>query len=147
ARGCGKDSLFHRVCSDSLTPWLGSNTRWTSCARSLIGMRLHACSRSTKMINLWKPWYVCRPVQVPLRIVRALRRPRTGFQRLQVTWGASLLADPTKTIGRSIRTTGIYDIGVSELLARLIRPGDTTIDVGANVGYMTLLMGALAGKT
>jgi FkbM family methyltransferase len=50
-------------------------------------------------------------------------------------------------IGRSIFTTGIYDIAVSEMLARLIKPGDTVVDAGANVGYMTLLAGVAAGAS
>jgi FkbM family methyltransferase len=49
-------------------------------------------------------------------------------------------------IGRSLFTTGIYDIAVSEVLARLITPGDTVVDAGANVGYMTLLAGVATGS-
>ena len=36
---------------------------------------------------------------------------------------------------------------MSESLARLIKPGDTVIDAGANVGYMTLLAGVAAGSS
>jgi FkbM family methyltransferase len=54
-------------------------------------------------------------------------------------------ADPTRVIGRSIWTTGVYDLAVSEVLVRLITPGDTVIDAGANVGYMTLLVSVAAG--
>jgi FkbM family methyltransferase len=57
------------------------------------------------------------------------------------------MADPSKTIGRSIWTTGVYDLTVSEVLARLIRPGDTMLDAGANVGYMTVLAGLAAGTS
>lgn len=57
----------------------------------------------------------------------------------------SVLADPAKAIGHTIRATGIYDIAVSEVLARLIDRGDTAIDAGANVGYMTLLAAVAAG--
>ena len=59
-----------------------------------------------------------------------------------------MIADPAKMIGRSLFTTGIYDIAVSEVLARLIAPaGDTVVDAGANVGYMTLLAGVAAGSS
>ena len=61
--------------------------------------------------------------------------------------GGLVLADPTKTIGRSIRTTGLFDLAVSEVLARLIDPGDTVVDASANVGYMTVLAAAAAGPT
>lgn len=59
----------------------------------------------------------------------------------------SLLVDPTRTVGHSILTTGVYDIAVSEALARLIAPGDTVIDGGANVGYMTILASMAAGPS
>ncbi len=36
---------------------------------------------------------------------------------------------------------------MSEVLARLIDPGDTVVDAGANVGYMTVLAAAAAGPT
>jgi len=50
-------------------------------------------------------------------------------------------------IGKSIWTTGVFDIAVSEVLARLISPGDLVLDVGANVGYMSILMGLCAGHS
>ncbi len=48
-------------------------------------------------------------------------------------------------IGRSILTTGLYDLAVSEALFRLISLRDTVVDAGANVGYMTVLAGVAAG--
>lgn len=95
--------------------------------------------------RLWKPWYVWRPQQVVVRALRMLHPPRPGLRWLGVAWGPSILADPTKAIGRSILTTGVYDLAVSEILARLIRAGDTVIDAGAHIGYMTLLAGIAAG--
>jgi FkbM family methyltransferase len=56
-----------------------------------------------------------------------------------------MVADPRRTIGHSIRTTGLYDIAVSEALARLISPGDTVVDAGANIGYMSVLAARVAG--
>jgi FkbM family methyltransferase len=97
--------------------------------------------------RFWKPWYVWRPWQLVVRAVRALSAPQPGYRLLRTTWGGTLLADPTKTIGRSIWTTGLYDLAVSEILARLIRPGDVVLDAGANVGYMTLLAAAAAGPS
>jgi len=95
--------------------------------------------------RLWKPWFVYRPRQLVRRMTLGPEVP--GWQALATSWGGLLLADPTKTIGRSIRTTGLYDLAVSEVLARLIDPGDTVVDAGANVGYMTVLAAAAAGPT
>jgi FkbM family methyltransferase len=39
----------------------------------------------------------------------------------------------------------VYDLAVTETFARLIRPGDTVIDAGANIGYMALLAARAAG--
>ncbi len=91
-----------------------------------------------------KPWYVWRPWQLVRRASIAIKPPRSGYTALPVAWGISVIADPAKMIGRSLFTTGIYDIAVSEVLARLITPGDTVVDAGANVGYMTLLAGVAA---
>jgi FkbM family methyltransferase len=76
----------------------------------------------------------------------AIKPPRSGYTALPVAWGISVIADPAKMIGRSLFTTGVYDLAVSEVLARLITPGDTVVDAGANVGYMTLLAGVAAGS-
>src|SRR5262249_37080464 len=42
-------------------------------------------------------------------------------------------------------TTGWWELDVTEALAHAIREGDTVVDVGANIGYYTLLMADLAG--
>jgi FkbM family methyltransferase len=97
--------------------------------------------------QLAKPWYVWRPWQLVHRALVLVKSPRSEFGSLPVAWGTSLWANPAKTIGRSILTTGVYDLAVTEVLGRLISPGDTVIDAGANVGYMTVLAGIAAGKT
>jgi FkbM family methyltransferase len=42
---------------------------------------------------------------------------------------------------------GSLEVPLVELVRRVIRPGDIVLDVGANVGYYTLLSAALAGPT
>jgi FkbM family methyltransferase len=41
----------------------------------------------------------------------------------------------------------LYDLVLTEVLWRLLRPGNTAIDVGANIGYMTTLMASRVGET
>jgi FkbM family methyltransferase len=96
--------------------------------------------------QLAKPWYVWRPWQLVRRASVSLKAPRSGYAPLPVAWGISVIADPFKSIGRSIFTTGVYDLAVSEVLARLIKPADAVVDAGANVGYMTMLAGVAAGS-
>jgi FkbM family methyltransferase len=98
------------------------------------------------MIDVWKPWFVYRPPQVLKRILSDLRTARAGFTPVDTSWGGRVIVDPTRAIGRSIVTTGLFDLAVSEVLARLIDSGDTVIDAGANVGYMTVLAGTAAGR-
>jgi FkbM family methyltransferase len=92
-----------------------------------------------------KPWFVYQPAQLLKRAAASLRPPLPGYRPLATSWGASIVADPARTIGHSIATTGVYDIALSEALARLIAPGDTIVDAGANVGYATLLASLAAG--
>jgi FkbM family methyltransferase len=84
-----------------------------------------------------KPHYVFRPRQ----LLHRRQRPST----VVLPWGLSLRIDPADAIGSSIARTGIYDLLVTELLHRLTDPGATTIDVGANIGYMSSILAARAG--
>ncbi len=87
-------------------------------------------------MNPWKPWFLFRPLQVFRRLTF---RSTSSYRPLEVAWGASLLALDDDHIGQCLGTTGIYDLAVSELLFRLIRPGDLVVDAGANIGYMSVL--------
>lgn len=42
---------------------------------------------------------------------------------------------------------GVWEIWITEFVARNIAPGSKCIDIGANYGYYTVLMGSLTGKT
>lgn len=48
-------------------------------------------------------------------------------------------------IGRAIHLTKQYEPHVAQAVRRLLQPGDTFVDVGANVGYFTLLAATLVG--
>src|SRR5512138_2207904 len=96
--------------------------------------------------RLWRPWYVYQPAQLLRRAAAALPRSSSpGYVPLATSWGGRIVADPGRAIGRSLLTTRVFDLAVSEAMARLISPGDTVIDAGANVGYMTVLAAMAAG--
>ncbi len=61
--------------------------------------------------------------------------------------GLQLECDLDNFIDRFVLTHGIWEPLVVAALSALVRPGDTCIDVGANAGYQSLLMGHFAGPT
>lgn len=93
--------------------------------------------------RVWKPWFVYRPRQLMRRVRLAPAAP--GYQPVVTAWGATLTVDPARAIGHSLVTTGVFDLAVSEAIARLARPGQTVVDAGANVGYMSVLAAMAVG--
>jgi len=59
--------------------------------------------------------------------------------------GCKLLLDKTDRHGFTIY--GEEDHIERELIKKIVRPGDVTIDVGANIGYHTVVMAKIVGKT
>lgn len=66
-----------------------------------------------------------------------------GVKNVKLVWGQSI--EVNESIGKSIYRFGLYDLAVTGLLFRLIKPGDLVIDVGANIGYMSKLACFLTG--
>jgi FkbM family methyltransferase len=52
-----------------------------------------------------------------------------------------------KTILNFVTKGQYYEPEISQLMLRVLRDGDTVIDVGANVGFFTILSAALVGPT
>jgi len=50
-------------------------------------------------------------------------------------------------VGRTVYFTGDLDRKISWVCSRIVRPGDTVIDIGANIGVVSLLLSSLVGKT
>jgi FkbM family methyltransferase len=49
------------------------------------------------------------------------------------------------SVGSHVFLTGMWESGATALMTALLRPGDAFIDVGANIGYHTLLAAKLVG--
>lgn len=94
---------------------------------------------------LGRPEYLLRPLQIYLRCKRALQRNKSLFEVVTLPWGTRIIVRPADSIGWSICATGIYDLCVTEIIWRLIGFGETAVDVGANIGYMTSIMAVRAG--
>jgi len=70
-------------------------------------------------------------------------------RRVEVTlpWGLTLVIDSQDTIGIALWQLGIYDLALSECAWRLLEPGETALDVGGNIGYMSCLLAARSGPS
>jgi FkbM family methyltransferase len=71
-------------------------------------------------------------------------RPAWGIRRV-VRHRVHLQLDTTDFVGRSIYY-GIFEPREIQALKRLIKPGWVAVDVGANLGYHTLILASLVGS-
>jgi len=100
-----------------------------------------------KLQSLFKyPAYLYNPKQVFIRLRRQFTRPSDN-EIVCLPWGHPLAISPKDFIGQAIWSQGIHELNVCETIARLVHGGDTVVDVGANVGFMTSLMAKTVGKT
>jgi hypothetical protein len=90
-----------------------------------------------------KPEYLWRPSQV---LRRLSFRPSNKVMSLRLPWHCTISACSAEVIGRSIATQGVYDLPLTEAIMRLTDVGDTTLDLGANIGYVTLVLARSAGQ-
>lgn len=86
----------------------------------------------------------------PHRVYRLLAK--AGFDSPDPQWvttglGFRMKLCPFYLIDREILALGAYDRSLHAALDRLIKPGMTCLDVGANIGDATLHMARLAGPT
>jgi FkbM family methyltransferase len=60
--------------------------------------------------------------------------------------GQLIFVDPTdEQLTPSIVAYGLWEFWIERVIRKLLRPGDRVIDVGANVGYYTLVMSSVIG--
>lgn len=83
------------------------------------------------------------------RVVRAVAPPGRfhggDLRPLTMPEGYVFPVDRGTLIGWSVHFFGTYEPEVQTEIRRWLRPADVAVDVGANVGWHTLLMGALVG--
>jgi FkbM family methyltransferase len=91
-----------------------------------------------------KPEYLYRPGQLLRRMTQAVQ-PEPDTVEVGLPWGLRMRVRPQEDHGRALWRLGVYDLVVSEALWRLLNRGETAIDAGANIGYMTGLMAARLG--
>lgn len=98
---------------------------------------------------LTRPEYLLQPLQIYRRLRRSPHHPPSTPQVLSLPWQHSLqiLPRPDDKVEWSLWVMGIYDLALSEALWRLTDVGETAVDIGANIGYMTSLLAARVGRS
>jgi FkbM family methyltransferase len=95
--------------------------------------------------RLKKPEYLHNPAQLLRRLTRPSSAPARRLT-LKLPWGLDITVSTGDAIGQAIWQMGVYDLTVSEVLWRLVDPGEACLDIGANLGYMTCLLSARTGR-
>jgi FkbM family methyltransferase len=87
------------------------------------------------------------------RIMQLLRNslpaPGPDPLLLPTRWGFTLLFQPgtdPEGLEELIYRAGVYEMGTMLLMKKWIREGDFVLDIGANIGWMSLWMGRLTGN-
>ena len=83
------------------------------------------------------------------RVVRALAPPRRfanrGLRQTKVPEGYVFAVDRGTLVGWNVHFFGSYEPEVRDAIKRWLPPGAVAVDVGANVGWHTLLMAGCVG--
>src|SRR5262245_45879142 len=62
---------------------------------------------------------------------------KNSVETVRTTHGFDICIMPNDLIGRFLYLTGEFDRAVVDVLLQHARPGDTLIDIGANIGYVS----------
>lgn len=76
-------------------------------------------------------------------------KPASGEVTVKTRFGFSIHLDPTfdKNIENVIYQRGVYEQGTTEYIRETLKPGDCFVDVGANIGYLSLVAAAAVTNT
>jgi FkbM family methyltransferase len=70
-----------------------------------------------------------------------------GKRLVRTRYGYSIEADLSDWLGQYVYLTGMYEPPTADLFKYLINTGDTVLDVGANIGFFSLLSATLTGTS
>jgi penicillin amidase len=90
------------------------------------------------------------PSRLGMLALRALNRLArlTGRRfRRATSFGAVMSCDPVDILDARILHFGIWEPRITQLISTLLAPGDIFIDVGANIGYYSLLASKIVGAS
>jgi FkbM family methyltransferase len=76
---------------------------------------------------------------------RALKRSSRTYHAAPTAFGFTVDGDTADLIQRYLYVFGVWEPDISHWLQQHLQPGDVVLDVGANIGYFSLLAGACVG--
>lgn len=80
------------------------------------------------------------------RLARRFHSPRDQRALFRTPDGLQLQLD-LRTYPDCCMAFGLYELDTARTIKRLLRPGDTFVDGGANIGYFTLIAAKAVGRT
>lgn len=99
-------------------------------------------NRQSLFHKLLRPEFLLRPGQ----LLRARTfKPCNTIQHLPLPWDCTISARSAEVVGKLIATLGLYDLPLTEAIMRLADAGDSALDIGANVGYTSLVLALSVG--
>lgn len=78
---------------------------------------------------------------------KRLRSHPRDFESAQTIYGFTVSGNTADHIQRRIHLFGVWEPNLSRWMAGYLRPGDVVVDVGANIGYFSLLAAKQVGPT
>jgi FkbM family methyltransferase len=116
--------------------------------RRLVGSRLGSTIEAGAC-NLGRHWGKSRLGRaIPAHVLGAILANEPGATRLAYLPHAGKLLCPLDDwLGASLYFFGNYEPETTALFRRQLRPGDVVVDVGANLGYFTILAASLVGNS
>ena len=163
--GQRRRALVAMRCAVRLDPgnlWLQSLYRLYRCRHALTGSR----AETQQAAGPRPSGYLCRRLELAIlsaylrhspldagrwrgygraKHLAAELAPWLGPTTLRTRGGFKMRVDRAEWLGRHVYATGEWEPPTSLLARRLLRPGDTVLDIGANVGYFSLLAADAVG--
>jgi FkbM family methyltransferase len=78
---------------------------------------------------------------------RVFERQPVSYGRASTSFGFALAGETGDILQRRVYVFGVWEPHISRWVKGFLRPGDVALDIGANVGYFSLLCATQVGQT